>query len=244
MKLILPLIYLLFFVNCFAIQSDSIKTKSDSLMVISYSKQINNFNQKVDSLNSKLNDILKTKELVDWLMPIITFIIGIISVIATVFISKRQLKISSDSLDKQIESAKENIKTTKDIAERQIKAEVISKSKQLWLNTLRDCISNTIALQVKISSTLTTANADNQDISKYEEFKDLIFYIYKIKLLLNVSEKKHQDIEEQIDKIFKNSSVPEYYRETSNFNFKTSIDELVVRARLVIKETWDESKNV
>jgi len=130
-------------------------------------------------LRSDDNSSISARDILPWL---IALLLGL----ATLYLTNRQIKLSRYSIDKQVN-------TSKEIAQLELNKSVKSANRQQWINTLRDCVSEYLAL-------LETYKVDYENAKKLNEvmhFKKINTSAFEIKklsvkieLMLNPEEEK------------------------------------------------------
>jgi len=108
--------------------------------------------------------------------------VGILTVLANIQISRQYKKTSSEITERQINNSKEialiQIENVKKSVQLDFNKTVLSGNRQLWINELRELISNILSKTMSISV--------KQNISQ-EEFEHLRFLLTKAELMLNGS---------------------------------------------------------
>jgi hypothetical protein len=122
----------------------------------------------------------------NYIRDFMPWVVALLLGVSTLFLSNRQIKASKESIDKQI-------KTSKEIAQIELNKSVKSLNRQQWINSLRDSVSEYIAL-------LETFNAEFQNAKKLNKLEiflteqsyalDIRKLGVKIELMLNPNEEK------------------------------------------------------
>ncbi len=133
---------------------------------------------------------------------------------------------------------KKQISSSASIAENQIKASVVSVNRQTWINTLRDLISEYIALLADLSLHPGKVVSQGKRVG-------LIFY--KIRILLNPLEEDHVFF---VKLISANMSMIRDFVKEQNQQKKEEIivalvdqrDEIVSLTQAILKREWERVK--
>jgi hypothetical protein len=116
----------------------------------------------------------------------IPWIVALLLGVSTLVLTNRQIRLSKESIDKQIN-------TSKEIAQLELNKSVKSFNRQQWINSLRDCISEYLSLIETYKSNYENAKIMNElvgftkNITSASEIKKLGI---KIELMLNPEEEK------------------------------------------------------
>lgn len=215
--------------------------------------------QKSDTIFVKLVKHNVEENLNDWQknMPwIIAFIIGSLTVIANIIISKqarksmieslnRQLSSSAETTDKQLNNSKEiaisQIENSRKIVQLDFNKTVLSGNRQTWINTLRDAISDYIAKsnsyrikldQIKSLGKKVAQNTDNNDLTEILRLET------KIVLMLNSSEDDSKALIKSLGQyttaLFDDTTItqkPEFYQQ-----------EIIDVTKIILKKEWERVK--
>ena len=113
-------------------------------------------------------------------------------------------------------------------------ADTISKSRNNWINTWRDELSNFLAIADMLRHETTTKKACNE-----HEYIELLkeYHIAKNKIImrLNLNEKRHQEVYLLINKIA-------YEEPLENDDYKIAKEALMAVSRDLLKEEWERVK--
>jgi len=139
----------------------------------------------------------KSTSLFEFLFPsIIALLLGLLALFGTLFSGNKQRKSSEKQLNNQLNQARitvdAQIKSSKEILEKQIasadknaelifRQNVLSSNRQDWINTLRDIVSEIIAIVGILGIKKTIP---------YDVFKDLDQLITKAELMVNPEKDK------------------------------------------------------
>lgn len=106
---------------------------------------------------------------------------------------------------------------------RQLYSETVSKRRNIWLNEMREYISEMLAYRETIVR--NSHKSDNQSrLVKYEIAKNQVL------IRLNSNEEKHRMLEKEIIKL----DAPNGYRKARN--------KIVIISRSILKEEWEKVK--
>lgn len=113
-------------------------------------------------------------------------------------------------------------------------ADTVSKSRNNWINTWRDELSNFLAIADMLRHEDTTKKACNE-----HEYIELLkeYHIAKNKIImrLNLNEKRHQEVYLLINKIA-------YEKSLENDDYKVAKEALMAVSRDLLKEEWERVK--
>lgn len=165
--------------------------------ILTYSQKVNNdtLTTKIDIPKSKtltINLVNKTDEAdivaFDWEknMPWIgAVLIGLLTVVANVIISRQSRKTSLKTINLQLNNNKEislaQIETSKQTAQIEFNKTVLSGNRQTWINNLRDDVSHIIS---KLSS------CSLQKKMSHKELLEIKYLITKVQFMLNPEKDK------------------------------------------------------
>lgn len=173
----------------------------------------------------------------DWQknMPWIgAILVGILTVLANLIISKLARKSNKETVDKQLSFSKEialaQIENAKNNALLDFNKTVLSGNRQNWINELRELISKILSVYKAVSL--------KQDINR-DEYEKLQFLITKIELMLNPN----------LDKEFINSlhrlesCFLEILMKTNQVDeLKEHIDNVKSLTQITLKREWEKVK--
>lgn len=137
----------------------------------------------------------------------------------------------------QLKSIEQQTSTQISIAQHTVKSQVLSGNRQQWINTLRDNISEFIALVGMIS-----ANILQKDIAR-EKFERLIQVRVKISLLLNMSEQDHQQLNSLLNHAT-SQITDQIAKNRITTDFQKTRDDIVTLSQKILKREWERVKNV
>jgi hypothetical protein len=180
----------------------------------------------MDSLYVALHSIQNGNNSTEYLSLLIALLAVFFSPIISYLITKQTIK-------SQAKSAKEQIETQSNIAERNIKAEVISRNRQDWINTLRISISEFISLCIILSK--VNEHIVNSAEDKWERFFALRS---KISLLINPKEDDHQQLDELIEK------ATQFILNNNKEGFRNIRREIIKLSQQILKREWERVKQV
>lgn len=173
--------------------------------------------------------------------------------------AETQLKIARQ----QAETQRETIKTTRQqlalqrrIANVQIRAEVISRNRQEWINTLRNELADFISYLAPLLETST--ESESEDAISWQGFlehrRQIDKCAFKIDLLINPKEKNSARLADIVNEIRELTQViDEEYCRSEEKNREPNVDrqlkhlddlveELVPLAQGVLKREWERVK--
>ena len=113
-------------------------------------------------------------------------------------------------------------------------ADTISKSRNNWINTWRDELSNFLAIADMLRHETTTKKACNEH-EYFELLKEYHIAKNKIIMRLNLNEKRHQEVYLLINKIA-------YEKPLENDDYKIAKEALMAVSRDLLKEEWERVK--
>jgi len=173
------------------------------------------------------NLLIKLQTPTNWyilLLPLITIAIVIVSAY-----------MSIKTLNSKTEEAKnaftESLKSQREISEKEVKMNVLSDSRQKWINSLRDELSELISFlhHIEMSKDIPLDNNSVAMISKME------LKVAKITLLINPNESKHKELVKLI-----NAAANDFqggYKELFTHN-----KNIISLSQEILKEEWEVLK--
>lgn len=173
--------------------------------------------------------------------------ITIILLAFNLFLIRGQLKVAKTQNETQIEIAKEQFKTQREIAERQFKIEVLSRNRQEWINRLREEIANFSSAALLLT---LVSPPDSEDFNM-EQFHDCIRAVElpasRVKLMLNVSEEDHKELDELINDLIQNTEFIENAKSEKELDqlfeqMEARRDRLMTIAPAILKREWERVK--
>jgi hypothetical protein len=196
----------------------------------------------LNSLSEKLGDILialqnqqsfETK----WLPSIV----GILSLIVALIVAwmpslsaKHQIKSAKDIADKQLDSNKEIITL-------QLKAALISQSRKEWIENLRQSIAEVVSISNKIhKNVIVIKTLKENPLSEVSDDFDMIWKkATYIELLLNQQETEHLElIRKQLEFVSLCGK-----GESDIEKFSKAKSEYIDAAKRILKAEWEKAKN-
>lgn len=195
-------------------------------------------------LTQPKNELVST----EFLSLVIAFFAVVFSPLVQIMISKRQLKVQTESLDKQLEAQIESLE--KQLGhqlisiDKQIRSTVLSKNRQDWINSLRDNVSMFISSGFALLL-MTKKTQYNEIRAKIEE---LLQYSSKIKLLINPKEDDHANLVLKVDQVVY-QVIGEFTAKNGNDKqgveiAKTLINELIILSQIIFKREWERVKTL
>jgi hypothetical protein len=170
---------------------------------------------------------IKINQKTNWyiyLLPLITFI----TIIASTFLSLRTIKIKSYESISALKASNKNLVeiNNKSISEEHDRTQktIIANNRQEWINSLRDEITQFLAVVAS-----TSPSQHPTQISEVGQ-KKLWLHNYKIQLLLNPKEEDHVELVEKIREEINNL----IYQ-----NEETLISDIIAISQKVLKREWD-----
>lgn len=181
----------------------------------------------MDSLYVALNNLSKeSSNYVQYISLAIAFLAvffsPLISFLTTKLTINSQLKLSNHQINSQIT-----------IAERNLKSEVLSRNRQNWINTLRDSISEFVALSIVIAKIQSGHDDYDEKMEKFLTLKS------KISLLLNPKEDDHTRLDN-------------YLEEALQFNLDNTKSrklgdirkDIITQSQEILKREWERVKQI
>ena len=122
------------------------------------------------------------------------------------------------------------------IAKKNLKASVNSQNRQMWINNLRDQITEFLSCIEKIDGIYTEKKLKHLEENEYSQklttqIDLMVHYINKIELMLNPNEKKHQELISLLKKLYSER----------NKSYKT---EIISISQKIFKEEWERVKSL
>lgn len=180
----------------------------------------------MDSLYVALRSIQNGNNNTEYLSLLIALLAVFFSPIISYLTTKQTIK-------SQTKSAKEQSEAQFNIAERNIKSEVISRNRQDWINNLRINISEFISLCIILSK--VNEHIVNSAEDKWERF----FAVRSIiSLLINPKEDDHQQLDGLIEKA--TQSILNNNKEV----LKNIRPEVIKLSQQILKREWERVKQV
>jgi hypothetical protein len=128
---------------------------------------------------------------------------------------------------------KKQIVASQAMADLQARASVLSKSRQEWINTLRNEIAGFISLTSHALPTIMVNTQNGGDtLSLTQEIR---LHVEKVKLLINPNEDDHIAIVKHMEATVASLS-------TFNFQIEAANEELAAIAQRVLKREWERVK--
>ncbi len=183
-------------------------------------------------------------------------LVSLLTIFANIYISRKSRKETKESLNRQLESSgattDKQLNNAKDIAISQIENSrkivqldfnktVLSGNRQAWINTLRDAISEYIAMcntysikldQIKSKGKEAAQNADTSDL------KEILRLEFKIVLMVNSNEEDSKQLINQLGLYTK-----ALFGEPAIMQEPESIQQSIVEiTKTILKKEWERVK--
>lgn len=186
-------------------------------------------------------------------------IIALITVLGSAYISYKIANNQTKLAKEQLELAKKQMEENYRVAIAQVKANNISAARIEWIQNLRPLLAKIISIATKLSEFIEDYDnlikkGKTSELSKEEReetikllndstqlLEDYENVLNQIKLFLNLEEDNHADLVEALDTFLFNQ-----WNKAKNKSIKNDIDEedLIDKSRLVLKEAWEQAKNI
>lgn len=162
------------------------------------------------------------------MMPwFVALLIGVLTTVTNIFVMRKSMKVN------------------KDIAELNFNSNVLSKNRQEWINTLRDLISEYIAIFDNILLNNIFNKEDKSEV-KYirtkegkEEIRNLFYLQNKIGLLLNLKEGKSKSLYMMLTEL-----TAAFHKDIENVNsYQEKANDCFLLSQEILKEEWVRVKN-
>jgi hypothetical protein len=132
------------------------------------------------------------------------------------------------------------------VARRQFSANVLSANRQKWIETLRDMLAELISLMVAVlvvkagwkgkwDKGLGAIAADPTLLSKLER---IVLVQWKVRLLLNPTEKDHQELYQAIEAAFARIQS----EESADSDMDADIQKITRLGQAILKREWERVK--
>jgi hypothetical protein len=125
------------------------------------------------------------------------------------------------------------------IAKRQISASTVTTSRQQWINTLRDAISDFSAKASMIYCLAKNQYADEQSIPRIEGMLQLN---YKIELLINPNEEDHAILAQLVTDIASSLMLAKVKKAEIDTDLDKKQAEIVSLSQKIFKREWERVK--
>ena len=162
--------------------------------------------------------------------PFISALVALVAVIVGPFITlkvaKKQIEATSSVAEKQIE-------TSKSVADLQARANVLSKNRQDWINSLRLEIAG---FMTSVSVVLPLLFSQKDSIEMYKLLSQMQLHFSRTKLLINPKEPDHAALVAKMNDMAQ--KVLSFDNTISGLN-----EELVVLAQSILKREWERVKS-
>ncbi|MDD3033097.1 MAG: hypothetical protein PHT25_00750 [Bacteroidales bacterium] len=159
---------------------------------------------------------------------IITLLICIITIIANLYISGRQIRNSRINLNKEIDSKIDEIKKNK-----------LADFRQAWIDELRNLISEMLAIH-QLTGELLRNRVYEFDI--YDLLQKTIKIQYKIEMMLNSNEEKSRLLIEEIRLLNARNILDK--NEHDDEKYSKSIDTILDLSKSIFKTEWERIKRL
>ncbi len=194
----------------------------------------------MSSVSSILNDISAHK---DALIPLGALLSGCAALIGSVIAGVAilaSLSTSRRALATTIASAKEQIRTAREIAERNVRADVISANRQNWINSLRAEIAHALK-----DLRLIRTQFDHLDGQGAQEIlSDFTFRQNMIHLLVNPKEGDHQRLCDALSAALRTLVALKSEPEETAKKFDLLGEEIVGISQEILKREWERVKKL
>jgi hypothetical protein len=135
------------------------------------------------------------------------------------------------------------IKSSEEIARRQIRASVVSTNRQDWINTLRDALADFLSKEAMARTFNRLHHADAESLGRIQEVLRLN---YKISLLVNSQESDHARLIGLIDKMTDSingaNKTPDELKQMDE-SINGLRNETVALSQLILKREWERVKS-
>jgi hypothetical protein len=137
-------------------------------------------------------------------------------------------------------TTKLTLSSQRKMSERTISSQVISVNRQDWINTLRDNVSQFVAIMF----TLSLATEADMNTKEFFEKTEILFAIrFKLKLLINPKEDDHQKLDALIGDALRNVIAPE--KERAKLRPLSDLrDDIMIVSQNILKREWERVKKV
>jgi hypothetical protein len=194
----------------------------------------------MSSLSSILNDISAHK---DALIPLGALLSGCAALIGSVIAGAAilaSLSASRRALAATITSAKEQLQTNREIAERNVRADLISANRQNWISALRTEIAHALK-----DLRLIRTQFDHLDKERVREIlSDFTFRQNMIDLLVNPKEVDHQRLRATLSAALKALVDLKSEPEQAAKKFDPLNEEIVAISQEILKREWERVKKL
>lgn len=149
--------------------------------------------------------------------------ISLIVGLSSAFVACSSIAVTAWIAISQMKQAAENVN-------RQLVAEVASKSRQKWLDDLRNMTSEFLSL----------VDPDVEEPDRDQRPRRMQI-VYQIQLMLNLNEPEHQDINQHLQAV---ALAYEGYVRGTKEEFLNEMSFLQTAVRKTLKKTWEEVKSL
>ncbi|HDY8182999.1 TPA: hypothetical protein RQL23_004405 [Vibrio vulnificus] len=180
------------------------------------------------------------------------------SIIVTALVVIGTTYITVKNLNKTIKLQKDLSEDQKKLEFEKSRAEMLSRNRQEWINSLRDCISEYMG---QVQSLDTQSKLLDSKLKQYQKFSldqgiTLTFDLYnelsdaetkawatrtRIKLYLNPKEELSKNLMVQIDTLYEVAKEQEI-RETGHVSFWQALEKAEVITQEILKTEWERVK--
>jgi hypothetical protein len=192
------------------------------------------------TLSSLLQDISAHKDaliplgaLLSGCAALIGSIVAGIAIVVSLTTSRRTLTATINSTNKQLQSNRE-------IAERNVRADVISANRQDWINALR----TEIAHALKDLRLIRTQFAHLDNAQRREILSDFTFRQNMIHLLINPRESDHQRLCKTLSSALHSLATAKPDPDETAKKFDAFGDEIVAISQEILKREWERVKKL
>ena len=190
-------------------------------------------------------------------MPwIAAILICIISTLVNIYLNNKNQKINSSNLNKQLEANKDitqqqlanskeitlsQIASSKEIIRLEFNKTVLSGNRQVWINNLRDLISDYLSTctiySIKVDQYKRSKSADFQE-SEFVELQNILRIETKIVLMLNSNEEDSKKLVKNLKQF--TSALFDYKKIAQSSDvFK---DQILETSKTIFKKEWERVK--
>jgi endonuclease/exonuclease/phosphatase (EEP) superfamily protein YafD len=156
-------------------------------------------------------------------------------------IAARQVEASFDLLTKQMESqnslAFSQISAARSQALEEIKAQVLTKNRQEWINDLRNTLANFIVAAHKCRNNLAIS-PETRDMARiHSNVDEAWLHLTRLRLLINPKEKDHEDLLVTANLMFDLTRPA-----VGNPRLEDVERQLLVKGQEILKREWERVK--
>ncbi|MCP3902066.1 MAG: hypothetical protein GY715_00400 [Planctomycetes bacterium] len=123
------------------------------------------------------------------------------------------------------------------VARKQIHASVVSSNRQVWINTLRDVLTEFLAASTMTHSLAAASYADNKSLPRIESLLELA---RKIELLINPKEADHEKLSDLVSEVA--NELRNAHDEGATQELQRRQEQIVSLAQDILKREWERVK--